>query len=285
MASKATGYPLAYIAAKLSLGMSLPELKNSVTNSTTACFEPSLDYCVVKIPRWDLSKFARVSTRIGSSMKSVGEVMGVGRSFEEAFQKALRMTDENVIGFDPFQKTNVDDDELKHPTDKRIFAVATALYADYEVEKLYELTKIDRFFLYRMKNLIECHKHLETLQQSTVDLSREILLEAKKLGFSDKQIAKCVGSTELAVRALRKSLKVTPFVKQIDTVAAEWPAVTNYLYLTYNGSENDVPFPGGYVTILGSGVYRIGSSVEFDWCSVGCVREFAKVRLAIKPFL
>ena len=198
LASKATGYPLAYIAAKLALGMSLQDLMNTVTGVTTACFEPSLDYLVVKIPRWDLSKFARVSTRIGSSMKSVGEVMAIGRGFEEAFQKALRMVDESVLGFDPERK-EVNDDELMNPTDKRIFVVAAALKAGYSVNRLYELTKIDKWFLYKMKNIMDIHTRLE----ETTDISRGKLLEAKKLGFCDKQIAKLVQSTEMAIRAQR----------------------------------------------------------------------------------
>lgn len=274
LASKATGYPLAYVAAKLALGLALPDIKNSVTTTTTACFEPSLDYCVVKIPRWDLSKFSRVSTKIGSSMKSVGEVMSIGRKFEEAFQKALRMVDENVMGFDPFVKA-ANDEELEKPTDKRIFVVAAALRADYSVDKLYELTKIDRWFLNKMKNIMEMQKFLESKTQQ--DVTREMLLNAKQMGFSDKQIATFVKSTELAVRKHREEYGVTPFVKQIDTVAAEWPAGTNYLYLTYNGNAHDITFPGGHTMVLGSGVYRIGSSVEFDWCAVGCLRELRKL--------
>lgn len=270
LASKATGYPLAYVAAKLSLGLRLPDIRNSVTGSTTACFEPSLDYCVVKIPRWDLAKFARVCSKIGSSMKSVGEVMSIGRCFEEAFQKALRMVDESVKGFDP-RIQDVCDAELEAPTDKRTFVLAAALSAGYTIDRLYELTKIDRWFLHKMKNIIEFQATLETLGQN--QLTRELLIEGKKLGFCDTQIATCVKSTELAIRNLRAEMKVFPFVKQIDTVAAEWPAVTNYLYLTYSGSTHDIVFTGGYTMVIGSGVYRIGSSVEFDWCAVGCLRE------------
>ncbi|KAL1140533.1 hypothetical protein AAG570_000463 [Ranatra chinensis] len=273
LASKATGYPLAYVAAKLSLGLSLPEIRNSVT-TTTACFEPSLDYCVVKIPRWDLSKFSRVSTKIGSSMKSVGEVMAVGRKFEEAFQKALRMMDENVIGFDPYTKS-VCDVELEQPTDKRMFVLAAALKAGYSVDRLYELTKIDRWFLYKMKNIITMQSALEELTPQ--DLTPEIILPAKQLGFSDKQIASFVKSTELAIRNKREEYGLTPFVKQIDTVAAEWPASTNYLYITYNGQSHDLSFPGNHTMVIGSGVYRIGSSVEFDWCAVGCLRELHRL--------
>lgn len=270
LASKATGYPLAYVAAKLALGHSLPDIKNTVTGKTTACFEPSLDYCVVKIPRWDLSKFSRVSTKIGSSMKSVGEVMAVGRKFEEAFQKALRMVDENVTGLDPNIK-QVNDEELKEPTDKRMFVLAAALKAGYTLDKLYELTKIDKWFLQKMKNIIDYHIFLESINQQ--DLSYDYLLSAKRLGFSDKQIASAVKSTELAVRKLRMEFDIVPYVKQIDTVAAEWPATTNYLYVTYNASSHDLTFEENHIMVLGSGVYRIGSSVEFDWCAVGCLRE------------
>ncbi|KAF6204420.1 hypothetical protein GE061_002761 [Apolygus lucorum] len=274
LASKATGFPLAYVAAKLALGKSLLEIRNSVTMKTTACFEPSLDYCVVKIPRWDLSKFSRVSTKIGSSMKSVGEVMSIGRKFEEAFQKAMRMVDDDVIGFNPYSQS-VNDEELEQPTDKRIFVLAAAFKAGYPIDRLYELTKIDRWFLYKLKNIITMQTELENHTHQS--LSRELLLEAKRLGFSDKQIASFVKSTELAVRNKRHESGVLPFVKQIDTVAAEWPATTNYLYITYNGDSHDITFPGGYTMVIGSGVYRIGSSVEFDWCAVGCLRELKKL--------
>ncbi|GJQ71591.1 CAD [Trypoxylus dichotomus] len=270
LASKATGYPLAYVAAKLGLGIPLPKISNSVTGATTACFEPSLDYCVVKIPRWDLSKFSRVSTKIGSSMKSVGEVMAIGRTFEEAFQKALRMVDETVMGFDPYAE-KVCDEELKEPTDKRMFVVAAALKSGYTVEKLYELTKIDKWFLQKMKRIVDFHMLLESRDQNT--LSQDILLRAKQMGFSDKQIAAAVKSTELAVRMQREERGITPFVKQIDTVAAEWPATTNYLYLTYCADSHDVNYDEKHTMVIGSGVYRIGSSVEFDWCAVGCLRE------------
>ncbi|XP_017401070.1 CAD protein isoform X1 [Cebus imitator] len=273
LASKATGYPLAYVAAKLALGIPLPELRNSVTGGTAA-FEPSLDYCVVKIPRWDLSKFLRVSTKIGSCMKSVGEVMGIGRSFEEAFQKALRMVDENCVGFDHTVKP-VSDMELETPTDKRIFVVAAALWAGYSVDRLYELTRIDRWFLHRMKRIIA---HAQLLEQHRGQpLPPDLLQQAKCLGFSDKQIALAVLSTELAVRKLRQELGICPAVKQIDTVAAEWPAQTNYLYLTYWGTTHDLTFRTPHVLVLGSGVYRIGSSVEFDWCAVGCIQQLRKM--------
>ncbi|CAH6786921.1 Cad [Phodopus roborovskii] len=273
LASKATGYPLAYVAAKLALGIPLPELRNSVTGGTAA-FEPSLDYCVVKIPRWDLSKFLRVSTKIGSCMKSVGEVMGIGRSFEEAFQKALRMVDENCVGFDHTVKP-VSEVELETPTDKRIFVVAAALWAGYSVERLYELTRIDCWFLHRMKRIVT---HAQLLEQHRGQpLSQDLLHQAKCLGFSDKQIALAVLSTELAVRKLRQELGICPAVKQIDTVAAEWPAQTNYLYLTYGGNNHDLDFRTPHVLVLGSGVYRIGSSVEFDWCAVGCIQQLRKM--------
>uniref|UniRef100_A0A6Q2X5U7 Carbamoyl phosphate synthase arginine-specific large chain n=1 Tax=Esox lucius TaxID=8010 RepID=A0A6Q2X5U7_ESOLU len=277
LASKATGYPLAYVAAKLGLGIPLPVLKNSVTNQTTANFEPSLDYCVVKVPRWDLSKFLRVSTKIGSSMKSVGEVMAIGRSFEEAFQKALRMVDENCVGFDHTIKPVSDEvsSELQTPTDKRIFVLAAALKAGYTVDRLYDLTKIDRWFLHKMKNITDHEKVLELYNQDESTMPPEVMRKAKQLGFSDKQIALAV--TELAVRKLRQDWSILPVVKQIDTVAAEWPAHTNYLYLTYNGTESDLAFQEPHVMVIGSGVYRIGSSVEFDWCAVGCIMELRKM--------
>ncbi|CAM1313628.1 CAD (predicted) [Pycnogonum litorale] len=276
LASKATGYPIAYIAAKLSLGIRLSTLRNSVTGKTTACFEPSLDYCVVKIPRWDLSKFARVSTKIGSSMKSVGEVMAIGRCFEAVFQKALRMVNENVNGFDPYIKP-VCEQDLKNPTDQRIYVLAAAIKAGYSIDHLYSLTKIDHWFLYKLKNIIDFHTYLESLENKPSALSFEVMQKAKKLGFSDKQIGECVGSTELAIRKQRCGYNLIPFVKQVDTVAAEWPAHTNYLYLTYNASSHDLSFPGGATIVIGSGVYRIGSSVEFDWCAVGCIKELKRL--------
>lgn len=271
LASKATGYPLAYVAAKLALGISLPDITNSVTGSTTACFEPSLDYCTVKVPRWDLNKFTQVSTKIGSSMKSVGEVMAIGRKFEEAFQKALRMVDENVLGFDPYVK-KVDDKELEEPTDKRMFVLAAALKANYSIERLNQLTKIDSWFLCKMRNIIEHQVLMESLNPHQT-IPDDLLLQAKQLGFSDKQIASFVKKTELIIRKQREKKGITPFVKQIDTVAAEYPASTNYLYLTYNAKSHDISFPSNYTIVIGSGVYRIGSSVEFDWCAVGCLRE------------
>lgn len=265
---------MAYVAAKLALNIPLPDIKNSVTGVTTACFEPSLDYCVVKVPRWDLAKFMRVSKNIGSSMKSVGEVMAIGRKFEEAFQKALRMVDENVTGFDPYIK-EVSDNELKQPTDKRMYVLAAALKSGYTVEQIYELTKIDRWFLNKFQNIIQ---HIDVIEKQEGTLSEEIVLRAKKFGFSDKQIGQAAGSTELAVRKHRQELGIVPCIKQIDTVAGEWPASTNYLYLTYNGNENDIITPSSdYTMVVGSGVYRIGSSVEFDWCAVGCLRELKKL--------
>lgn len=275
LASKATGYPLAYVAAKLALGRALPDLTNSVTASTTACFEPSLDYCVVKVPRWDLSKFNRVSTKIGSSMKSVGEVMGIGRSFEEALQKALRMVDESVMGFDPYVSES-NEQELTEPTDKRILVLAAALRKGWDIEKLYTLTRIDKWFLYKMKNIINMYERLEGLAEEE-ELPEEVLREAKQLGFSDKQIGGAAEGTELAVRALREKHGILPFVKQVDTVSAEWPAATNYLYLTYCGASHDLAFPPGATMVLGSGVYRIGSSVEFDWCAVQCIRTLRQL--------
>jgi len=208
LASKATGYPLAYVAAKLGLGKSLPQLSNSVTGCTTACFEPSLDYCVVKAPRWDLSKFNRVSTKIGSSMKSVGEVMAVGRGFEEAFQKALRMVDENISGFDPYSKP-VSEEELREPTDKRMFVVAAALKANYSVDKLYELTKIDRWFLTKMANIVAWESRLEDKHVGSV--TKVDMARAKQLGFSDKQIARALESSEMVVRNKRRELGITPW--------------------------------------------------------------------------
>ncbi|CAM2704180.1 unnamed protein product [Rotaria socialis] len=276
LASKATGYPLAYIAAKLALGMSLVELKNAITNETCACFEPSLDYVAVKIPRWDLRKFVRCSNKIGSSMKSVGEVMAIGRSFEETFQKALRMVDEDIIGFEPYART-VTDDELSIPTDKRVFILATALRQGYSIERLFELTKIDRWFLYKFASIIEfLVKHSDSL----IFQDQTLLLEAKRLGFSDKQIGIYCNTTELEVYASRQRFGIRPFVKQIDTVSGEWPAQTNYLYLTYHADIDDVQPSTNEETpvlVLGSGVYRIGSSVEFDWCAVGCLNELRRL--------
>ncbi|RAH53144.1 large subunit of carbamoyl-phosphate synthase [Aspergillus piperis CBS 112811] len=267
LASKATGYPLAYTAAKIGLGHTLPELPNAVTKTTTANFEPSLDYIVTKIPRWDLSKFQHVNRDIGSAMKSVGEVMAIGRTFEESFQKAIRQVDPRFVGFQGDHFENLDE-VLKNPTDRRWLAVGQAmLHENYSVDKVHELTKIDKWFLYKLQNIVDCHHELKDIG-SLFGLQKEILLKAKKLGFSDKQISQLVGASEDDVRARRKSFGIRPWVKKIDTLAAEFPADTNYLYTTYNATSHDVSFDDHGVIILGSGVYRIGSSVEFDWCAV-----------------
>ena len=273
LASKATGYPLAYIAAKLSLGYSLLEIKNSITR-LTACYEPSLDYCVVKVPRWDLRKFPMVDDKLGSSMKSVGEVMSISRSFEEAFQKALRMANENILGFygtDPNWKSS--EDELRNPNHDRMSKIANSFYSgQYEVEEMYQLTKIDKWYLKKMWKIIEMQKELEKTDIN-MDIDRRLLYRAKRVGFSDYQISKMIKKTEIYVRDLRGKYAIKPVVKQLDTVAAEYPCFTNYLYLTYNGDYHDLGFAEETVIVLGSGVYRIGSSVEFDWCAGNCVRE------------
>jgi carbamoyl-phosphate synthase/aspartate carbamoyltransferase len=272
LASKATGYPLAFIAAKLGLGIPLKEISNSVTKSTCACFEPSLDYVVVKMPRWDLKKFTRVSTQLGSSMKSVGEVMSIGRSFEEAIQKAIRAIDFHNLGFNDTKALMSIDDELQTPSDQRLFAIANAMHEGYTVDKIWELTKIDKWFLRKLKNLSNFQKQITNYTTSDIAKSPAILLQAKRLGFSDRQLAKFWSSNEIAVRRLRLDAGIRPYVKQIDTVAAEFPAFTNYLYMTYDASEHDVDFSDHGVMVLGSGVYRIGSSVEFDWCSVRAIQ-------------
>jgi carbamoyl-phosphate synthase (ammonia) len=293
LASKATGYPLAAVAAKLSLGITLPEIQNAVTRKTTACFEPSLDYVVTKIPRWDLTKFQGVSTEIGSAMKSVGEVMAIGRGFEESFQKALRMVDSQNEGFEDRHKTfgtNVWPNqaelikELQRPSDRRPFALAYALDKGvYSIEQLHEITAIDRWFLYRLGRIDQASKVLKGLK-SLSEMTVERLRLSKMLGFSDKQIASRISVAKGAkpvtqddVRALRKQHGVIPFVKQIDTLAAEYPAQTNYLYMTYLASENDVTFTDHGYMVLGSGCYRIGSSVEFDWCAVSAIRTLRKL--------
>lgn len=270
LASKATGYPLAFIAAKLGLGIPLNEISNSVTKVTCACFEPSLDYVVVKIPRWDLKKFTRVSTHLNSSMKSVGEVMSIGRTFEEAIQKAIRSIDFHNLGFNETAALMAIDQELQTPSDQRLFAIANAMHSGYSAEKIWEMTRIDKWFLKKLKKLSDFGKLMSTYDTTTINQS--LMRQAKQLGFSDRQLAKFWGSNELAVRRLRVEAGITPFVKQIDTVAAEFPAFTNYLYLTYNGKEHDITFDDHGVMVLGSGVYRIGSSVEFDWCAVRAVR-------------
>ncbi|KAK7028116.1 Carbamoyl-phosphate synthase [Paramarasmius palmivorus] len=270
LASKATGYPLAFIAAKLGLGIPLNEIKNSVTKVTSACFEPSLDYVVVKIPRWDLKKFSRVSRLLSSSMKSVGEVMSIGRTFEETIQKAIRAIDDQFSGFAKNEFVEDIDEELINPTDKRIFAISTAFHRGYSVEKIWQMTNIDKWFLTKLQYIFKMEQHLSTLNISSI--SPDDVKRAKQLGFSDRQMANCLGSTELAVRRLRQESGIMPFVKQIDTVAAEFPAYTNYLYTTYNAIAHDISFNDRGVMVLGSGVYRIGSSVEFDWCAVRAIR-------------
>lgn len=269
LASKATGYPLAYIAAKLCMGYSLFELKNNITKKTSSCFEPSLDYCVVKIPRWDLQKFAGVDTHIGSAMKSIGEVMGIGRTFEEAFHKALRSAHSyEITGYNPFI-AECSDDILYNPTNDRIFAIANGLYTGiYTVDDINRLSGIDKWFLNRLNNIIIIQKELEENI-----LTKELLLKAKKIGLSDKYIAKCCKSTELVVRKERNKNNIHPYIKQIDTVAGEFPCYTNYLYSTYNADYHDIEFEKDMIIVLGSGVYKIGSSVEFDWCAVNCIKK------------
>ncbi|CAG8518924.1 15113_t:CDS:10 [Funneliformis mosseae] len=270
LASKATGYPLAFVAAKLGLGIPLNEISNSVTKVTCACFEPSLDYVVVKIPRWDLKKFSRVNKALSSSMKSVGEVMSIGRTFEETIQKAIRAIDFGFMGFDQNDLVDSIDEELVNPSDLRLFAIANALHQGYTVDQIWEYTKIDKWFLHKLKNIVELDRKLKKFHPNNI--TKDIILNAKQLGFSDRQIAKAIGSNELAIRRIRQESGIVPFVKQIDTVAAEFPAHTNYLYVTYNAVEHDINFEERGVTVLGSGVYRIGSSVEFDWCAVRAIR-------------
>ncbi|KAJ3726954.1 carbamoyl-phosphate synthase [Lentinula raphanica] len=274
LASKATGYPLAYTAAKIALGYTLPELPNAVTKTTTACFEPSLDYIVTKIPKWDLAKFSsQVNREVGSAMKSVGEVMAIGRTFEESLQKAIRQVDPRWKGFEVYIEPEDLDHALTHPTDMRLFAIAYAMYKkNYTVDQLHDLTKIDKWFLYKVDNIVQTHHSLKAAG-SLEHIDAELMTRAKRMGFADAQIADLVSSTEDQVRAHRKSFGITPFVKRIDTLAAEFPAHTNYLYTTYNASEHDVEFDENGTMVLGSGVYRIGSSVEFDWCAVTCARK------------
>ena len=283
LASKATGYPLAFVAAKLGLGYGLHELKNAVTKSTTACFEPALDYIVCKIPRWDLGKFKGVSRELGSSMKSVGEVMAIGRCFEEVIQKGLRMIGQGMHGFVANKAfAGIDIDEaLTHPTDKRIFVIAHALKQGYTIERIHELTRIDKWFLEKLENIIRIEGELEK-HNGIADVPDELIREAKQRGFSDFQLARTVSHSKsdeieadmLKVRRHRKERGITPVVKQIDTLGAEYPAQTNYLYVTYNGTSNDIDFAHDHrsVIVLGSGAYRIGSSVEFDWCSVSALK-------------
>ena len=287
LASKATGYPLAFVAAKLALGYGLHELKNNVTKYTSACFEPALDYIVVKIPRWDLNKFKGVSHQIGSSMKSVGEVMAIGRTFEEAIQKGLRMIGQGMHGFvgnnGMFEEGL--EQQLSEPTDMRIFQIAKALSLDYEINKIQDLTKIDPWFLEKLKNIWEIRIELG-VYNSLETLPLDLLLRAKRAGFSDFQLARFIFKSKdeeiekdlNTVRRFRKSKGIVPFVKQIDTLAAEYPAQTNYLYVTYNGTEHDITFAHDdkSVIVLGSGAYRIGSSVEFDWSSVSALKTVKK---------
>ena len=276
LASKATGYPLAFVAAKLGLGYGLFELKNTVTKSTSAFFEPALDYVVCKIPRWDLSKFHGVERELGSSMKSVGEVMSIGRTFEEAIQKGLRMIGQGMHGFVENKELKIADIDkaLREPTDKRIFVISKAMRAGYTADLIHSLTKIDKWFLYKLQYIMETSKELHTYN-ALQSVPSALLHKAKRQGFSDFQIARAIGEDDveqgaLKVRAHRKALGILPVVKQIDTLAAEYPAQTNYLYLTYSGEEDDVAYAGDKrsVVVLGSGAYRIGSSVEFDWCGV-----------------
>ena len=281
LASKATGYPLAFVAAKLGLGYGLFDLKNSVTKTTSAFFEPALDYVVCKIPRWDLGKFHGVDRELGSSMKSVGEVMAIGRTFEEAIQKGLRMIGQGMHGFVENKELQIADVDkaLREPTDKRIFVISKAMRAGYTVDQIHELTKIDKWFLDKLMNIMETSMELQQWGNNHTQLSQlpnELLMKAKRQGFSDFQVARAIGyqgdmeDGSLAIRNHRKQQGIVPVVKQIDTLAAEYPAQTNYLYLTYSGVANDVHYLGDHksIVVLGSGAYRIGSSVEFDWCGV-----------------
>lgn len=288
LASKATGYPLAFVAAKLGMGYGLFELKNSVTKTTSAFFEPALDYVVCKIPRWDLSKFRGVDKELGSSMKSVGEVMAIGRNFEEAIQKGLRMIGQGMHGFVENKVLEIADIDaaLREPTDKRIFIISKAMHLpQYDIERIHELTKIDKWFLYKLKHIIDIDEALKKCSEET--LTESLLREAKVYGFTDFQIARAIGLEDeignmhkamLKVRALRKEKGILPVVKQIDTLAAEYPAQTNYLYVTYSGMDSDIPFEhdGKSIIVLGSGAYRIGSSVEFDWCGVQALNTIRK---------
>ena len=289
LASKATGYPLAFVAAKLGLGYGLFDLKNSVTKTTSAFFEPALDYVVCKIPRWDLGKFHGVDKELGSSMKSVGEVMAIGRTFEEAIQKGLRMIGQGMHGFVENKELVISDIDkaLREPTDKRIFVISKAFRAGYTVDQVHELTKIDKWFLEKLMNIMNTSKELEQWSKNhkqIADLPLELLKKAKVQGFSDFQIARAIGYEGdmedgiLYVRNHRKSVGIVPVVKQIDTLAAEYPAQTNYLYLTYSGIANDVHYLGDRksIVVLGSGAYRIGSSVEFDWCGVQALNTIRK---------
>ena len=288
LASKATGYPLAFVAAKLGMGYGLFELKNSVTKTTSAFFEPALDYVVCKIPRWDLSKFRGVDKELGSSMKSVGEVMAIGRNFEEAIQKGLRMIGQGMHGFVENKELEIDDIDaaLREPTDKRVFIISKAMHKGYTIDQIHALTKIDKWFLQKLKHIIDIDERMKALK-SINNLGKEQLREAKVYGFTDFQIARAVGleaelhsmaKAGLVVRNLRKSYGILPYVKQIDTLAAEYPAQTNYLYITYSAVAHDINFLGDKrsIIVLGSGAYRIGSSVEFDWCGVQALQTIRK---------
>ncbi len=282
LASKATGYPLAFVASQLGLGYSLTELKNSVTLSTMACFEPALDYIVVKIPRWDLKKFKKVSRKLGSSMKSVGEVMGIGRSFPEALQKALRMLEigsdgivanSSRFGYSEGKEELIE--KLKNPTESRIYSIVHAFKSGMKLEEIGRHTSISPWFLHQIYNILEVEKSLKVYAGGLCP--KDILLEAKKHGFSDKQIARILESDETSIRNIRKNYDLHPSVKQIDTLAGEYQAQTNYLYLTYHGTEDDISYGGKKsIIVLGSGTYRIGSSVEFDWCGVNAVKTLRK---------
>ncbi|MCM0252704.1 carbamoyl-phosphate synthase (glutamine-hydrolyzing) large subunit [Bacteroides fragilis] len=289
LASKATGYPLAFVAAKLGLGYGLFDLKNSVTKTTSAFFEPALDYVVCKIPRWDLGKFHGVDKELGSSMKSVGEVMAIGRTFEEAIQKGLRMIGQGMHGFVENKELVISDIDkaLHEPTDKRIFVISKAFRAGYTIDQVHDLTKIDKWFLQKLMNIMNTSEELHQWgnnHKQIADLPADLLKQAKRQGFSDFQIARVIGyegdmeDGSLYVRNYRKSLGIVPVVKQIDTLAAEYPAQTNYLYLTYSGTANDVTYLGDHrsIVVLGSGAYRIGSSVEFDWCGVQALNTIRK---------
>jgi carbamoyl-phosphate synthase large subunit len=290
LASKATGYPLAYIAAKLAIGYTLPELKNKITGITTACFEPALDYLVLKIPRWDLTKFQKVDRRIGSQMKSVGEVMAIGRTFEEVLQKAIRMLDIGMKGFVANNLEAIEDVselkyELRNPTDLRLFRIAEAIKRGISIDEIYRLSRVDKWFLYKLKNIVDLNRQIQDIELlESDDSEKKYWLErAKRFGFSDGQIAKIMGVKTIFIRQMRRRLEIQPYVKRIDTLAAEWPAVTNYLYLTYSASEHDIDFESEYksnlkkVIVLGSGTYRIGASVEFDWGSVNCLWGLKKL--------
>jgi carbamoyl-phosphate synthase large subunit len=276
LASKATGYPLAFIATKLALGYALNEIVNTITQETSANFEPALDYVALKFPRWDLQKFQQVSTKLGSEMKSVGEVMSLGRSFEEVLQKAIRMLDVGMKGFgsNNLKFSNLEK-ELGEPSDNRIFAIVEAFKQGLSVDRIYELTKITKWFLYKMKNIVDLENFINGMRLDEIDF--ELMKQLKQSGFADLQIAEHVNTTELEVRNYRKSLKVVPVVKQIDTMAAEFPAQTNYLYLTYHGVDDDIHLgEKEQIIVLGSGPYRIGSSVEFDWCCVNAATQVNK---------